>query len=325
MRHLKIIFQLIIGTSIFLSNVFAQTEVIVPPSNRSVNGLEKNLLFYANQRLAVSQQGPASMSLDKLFDGNFNVQYSNGVPTPTQPFVLTIENLPNIHVQAGAWVGWTTRYYNPVKFKIEVFNGYNWGSPGYPAYNEWMTVADVDGYGGGSYIIPISLVSATKIRYTIYAGSGPNGMFGLSELFFIHPEAASAYDHLMVKYANNGSVGIGTDVPGTDKLAVNGTIRSKEVKVEAVNWPDYVFSEDYQPLSLPDLAVFIKNNGHLPDIPSASQVEVDGIKLSEMNNKLLKKVEELTLYLLDMNNQNIKRDELIKKQQEQINQLLKSK
>lgn len=94
-----------------------------------------------------------------------------------------------------------------------------------------------------------------------------------------------------------GNVGIGISSP-SEKLAVNGTIRAKEIKVETSNWPDYVFEEDYKIKPLSEIEAFIKTNKHLPGIPNQKQVEEEGVNLGEMNRKLLEKVEELTLYLI---------------------------
>jgi len=103
----------------------------------------------------------------------------------------------------------------------------------------------------------------------------------------------------------NGNVGIGTQDPLGYKLAVNGTIHAKEIKVDvdAASWPDYVFESSYRSLSLPNLEKFIVANKHLPDMPSTQAVEKEGIALGEMNAKLLKKIEELTLYLIEQNKQ----------------------
>ncbi len=95
-----------------------------------------------------------------------------------------------------------------------------------------------------------------------------------------------------------GNLGIGTMTP-REKLSVNGNIRAKEVKVEAANWPDYVFEEGYNVGTLEGLESYIKTNKHLPEMPSAREVEGNGIQLGEMNKLLLKKVEELTLYLIE--------------------------
>lgn len=98
-------------------------------------------------------------------------------------------------------------------------------------------------------------------------------------------------------------IGIGTENTGSNKLSVNGTIRAKEIKVEATPWPDYVFNSSYQLPNLKDTEQFIRENKHLPEIPSATEVEKEGVNLGEMNAKLLKKIEELTLYLIEKDKQ----------------------
>lgn len=117
-----------------------------------------------------------------------------------------------------------------------------------------------------------------------------------------------------MNFLSNGNVGIGTESP-SEKLAVNGNIRAKEVKVETANWPDYVFEEDYKILGLTELERFIKINKHLPDVPSASIIEQDGLNLGEMNKVLLKKIEELTLHLI----QKDKDFKILQKQQAELN------
>ncbi|AZI24051.1 hypothetical protein EA772_01335 [Pedobacter sp. G11] len=99
------------------------------------------------------------------------------------------------------------------------------------------------------------------------------------------------------KNAIGGNVGIGTNIPDA-KLAVNGLIHTKEVKVDLQNWPDYVFDEKYKIWPLEDLERYIKVNRHLPDVPTAIEVEKNGVKLGEMNKVLLKKIEEITLHLI---------------------------
>jgi hypothetical protein len=108
------------------------------------------------------------------------------------------------------------------------------------------------------------------------------------------------------------NVGIGTTNPN-QKLTVNGTIYSKEVKVDLqVPGPDYVFEPTYQLPSLTEIESYIKANKHLPEVPSAKEMEANGINLSEMNMLLLKKVEELTLYVIELKKENEKQDEVIK-------------
>ncbi|MES2275706.1 MAG: hypothetical protein V4592_06775 [Bacteroidota bacterium] len=100
-----------------------------------------------------------------------------------------------------------------------------------------------------------------------------------------------------MRILGNGYVGIGTSTPH-EALSVNGTIRSKEVKVEAANWPDYVFKPTYALPSLSWVKAYIDQYQHLPDVPSAQQVAKEGLELGEMNKLLMKKLEELTLYLI---------------------------
>jgi hypothetical protein len=107
-------------------------------------------------------------------------------------------------------------------------------------------------------------------------------------------------DYIFHISSSTKNIGIGTANP-TAKLSVNGNIRAKEIKVEAAPWPDYVFSSSYKLPSLLETEQFIKANHHLPDIPSAAEVEKEGISLGEMNAKLLKKIEELTLQLIEVN------------------------
>jgi uncharacterized protein YaiE (UPF0345 family) len=99
-----------------------------------------------------------------------------------------------------------------------------------------------------------------------------------------------------------GNVSIGTPNHQGYKLAVAGNVIAESIKVAVEgNWPDYVFSPSYKLSSLQETEQFIKINNHLPEIPSASEVEKEGINLGEMNSKLLKKIEELTLYLIEQN------------------------
>ena len=96
-----------------------------------------------------------------------------------------------------------------------------------------------------------------------------------------------------------GKVGIKTDTPGEYDLAVNGKIRSHEIKVETANWPDYVFEEGYNLKTLSEIEKYIKMHGHLPEMPKALQAEANGVSLGEMDKLLLKKIEELTLHMIE--------------------------
>jgi len=100
---------------------------------------------------------------------------------------------------------------------------------------------------------------------------------------------------------SNGNVGIGTTNLATGyRLSVDGKIACEEVLVEySDSWPDYVFSPEYDLLNLNDLENHIKENNHLPGIPSAEEIEEQGLPLAEMQKLVLQKVEELTLYTIE--------------------------
>ncbi len=137
-------------------------------------------------------------------------------------------------------------------------------------------------------------------------------------------------EHSGIVYSNIGNVGIGTTNPGSWKLAVNGNIRAKEIKVET-GWSDFVFYDDYKLPTLEEVENYIKEKGHLKDIPSAKEVEKDGIFLGEMDSKLLQKIEELTLYTinqekkikaLEKQNAKIEKQKIkLEKQQKEIDEL----
>ncbi|MCB0810418.1 MAG: hypothetical protein KDB96_14165, partial [Flavobacteriales bacterium] len=76
-------------------------------------------------------------------------------------------------------------------------------------------------------------------------------------------------------------------------------ITAKEVEVTLAGFPDYVFEPDYDLMTLEEVEAYIKKNGHLPNVPSAREVEENGLGLGEMNKILLEKVEELTLHLIE--------------------------
>ena len=121
----------------------------------------------------------------------------------------------------------------------------------------------------------------------------------------------------------NGNVGIGTVTPGSYKLAVNGGIHSQSVNVDLTGWSDYVFNHDYILPSLTEIKTYIDQNHHLPDMPSEQQVIKDGINLGEMNRLLTKKVEELTLYLIDKDSKINSLEKTVCNQQQQIDELQK--
>ncbi len=320
---------LTIGLSLLTTILFAQSFT----TNTTPVGMEHNLLFNATTRYDVEQTGSAKLNLTELFNGVFRPSYPANAPTPDDPTVVVIENLPNVHIQAGAWVGWSTRYWQAKRFKIEGYN--SWGG----ADIGWKTFADYSSqdYTGGRHFkkkIPIS-GSYTKLRFTFYSAYGTNGRLGVSELFFLHPEATKPYDGILVgandawvKNDNNisytkGKIGIGTTtIPEEHELAIAGSAIAEEVVVKLkANWPDYVFSKDYKLPTLTEVEQHIKDKGHLANIPTAEEVAKHGVALGEMNQKLLEKIEELTLYTIAQEHQLHSQDEKLEAQAKDISEL----
>ncbi len=116
----------------------------------------------------------------------------------------------------------------------------------------------------------------------------------------------------------SGKVGINTYECFEYQLAVDGTIGCREVNVEATSWPDYVFEKEHELKDLKEVEEFINTNKHLPEIPSAKEIEENGVNLAEMNTLLLKKIEEMTLYMIEMKKEN----EEIKKEIHQLKENL---
>ncbi|MGK6353491.1 hypothetical protein [Parapedobacter sp. DT-150] len=122
--------------------------------------------------------------------------------------------------------------------------------------------------------------------------------------------ASNASGQFMRQYSNDGSTlswlirGYNTNGIQAEfrhgGIEVNGRVRAKEVKVETANWPDYVFADGYRLMPLMELDAYINAHHRLPDMPSAQEVGAEGVDLGEMNRKLLEKVEELTLHLIEM-------------------------
>jgi hypothetical protein len=152
-------------------------------------------------------------------------------------------------------------------------------------------------------------VAATNNTAGLWAANWGSGGYGLV-LNADNSTGGIYYDNNNPKLSiglNNSKVGIGLIPPkdGTFRLYVEGGILAEEVKVMLKStWPDYVFTTDHKLPGIHEVSDFIEANGHLPGVPSAATVAAEGIELGQMNALLLTKIEELTLYMIELKKEN---------------------
>jgi len=165
--------------------------------------------------------------------------------------------------------------------------GYGIGVYGEGGYYGVEGVATSPGYTGSSIGVYGTASGASGTRIGIY-GAAYGGATNWASYF-----AGSNY--------MSGDLRLGTTSAATGYiLSVNGKIACTEVLVQAFSsWPDYVFKPDYKLMSLDDLEESIRDNGHLPGLPSAKEIETGGLKIGSMQKQVVEKVEELTLYTIE--------------------------
>jgi hypothetical protein len=146
--------------------------------------------------------------------------------------------------------------------------------------------------------------------YLTYRIKGKGNLYGgaytvnVSEIQMMSSEGGAAPSQLCQSFYcdGEGNVSIGTPLSATGyRLSVQGKIMAEGVKVELQSkWPDYVFDNAYPLKPLKEVGEYIRINNHLPEMPSAGEVKSGGLDLAEINIKLLQKIEELTLYQLEL-------------------------
>jgi hypothetical protein len=166
-------------------------------------------------------------------------------------------------------------------------------------------ISTISGDIGGEIVInnPSKTANGTAKSWSIF---NMTGGYGNSLQFWAYDNLGCAAGGLCTNrftIMDNGNVGIGVLNPN-NKLDVKGTIHSQEVKVDMLDWSDFVFKKGYNLPTLEEVEKHIAEKGHLENIPSEEEVLKNGIVLGEMNAKLLQKIEELTLYMIEMKKEN---------------------
>jgi hypothetical protein len=237
-------------------------------------------------------------------EGNVGI----GEPAPSEKLQV---NNGNVKIGANAWA-------TPADDKVLKFGDANYVTIGEVGADDVMQIKanniTLKTLNTGSVLVPDGKVGignvGSAINNKLQIGNPPafsgndiaigNGTQGMS--LFQSTGSSIWYSNtnfsLMPAGGGTGNVGIGTLNP-TYKLSVNGSIRSKEVVVET-GWADYVFAKDYKLPSLTDVEKYIKANNHLPEIPSAEEIQTNGLKVGEVQTKMMQKIEELTLYIIEM-------------------------
>jgi hypothetical protein len=307
--------------ALFQSNAFAQTQIGSAPIWYTTGN-------YVGVGGATSPAAPLH-----VYNGANTVNGSNQV---VALFQNSNYNSSNTSGEARMVLGWANHYAAGISAMKETNNtdglrfyteyGYNtprqvmsisaWGNiqVGLPNANNTQTMSFPGNYnfesmnlgqsGNGNSFMEFLNHDGTSLSYGMKMGTNVD-VYGQG--FYLATAApASSYSALSYNttaaiFVNaSNQVGINTNNPQGYTLAVNGPAIFTQATVKLhSNWPDYVFDKNYQPVTLDSLRQFLVSYRHLPDMPAAADVEKDGIDLGEMNKRLLKKVEELTLYALD--------------------------
>jgi len=305
----KLLFTIVMG--LLISNLNAQK--LEPTSHIWVEGTADN--FKGGYTFSYATSGtPWNGSLISFggFDNNYDTQISsdywsshisfrtkNGDANTWNPWIELATKgandfVGNQSIQGNLGVGTN----NPLA-KLDVSGGN-------------LLIRNIENVDGVSSIMVAHSVNisnfdttGTSIR-SITQNAGSNN-YGLQ--FFTEDSHLTGQTEKM-RILGNGNVGIGESNP-ENKLDVKGIIHSQEVNVDMDNWSDFVFKKEYNLPTLQEVEKHIAEKGHLENIPSEEEVLKNGINLGEMNAKLLQKIEEMTLYMIEMK----KEIELLKKNQ----------
>ncbi|MFD2888072.1 TMF family protein [Chitinophaga cymbidii] len=252
------------------------------------------------------QQGGALLKIGGVTPGVGAINVLNtgrvGIGTASPGYKLDVQN-GSVNIGWGANIAYRAGSY------VSIGNMSYLNAP-YIAFNAFLTTSDIP-------------TSKNLFTPTYNAGGGLviKGDAGNSGLHFLQrsynngipPYDLSSFTEVLT-LTSGGNVGIGTTSTGIHKLAVEGSIGARKVKVNPSGWADFVFHPEYRLSPLEEVEAFIDNNGHLPEIPTAREIAKEGLDLGEMDKKLLQKIEELTLYVIEQNRK-------LKKQQEHIQRL----
>lgn len=243
-------------------------------------GANLNTYFDGNGNVGIGHQNQAAgfrlhVKGESYFEGNVKVagylRAEKGIYTPKISFGYIAGSSKNSHVR-DAWL--TGNNGAPVWNEVSG----TWRRPG----GTWNDIGGIIYQDEGTYFIREQ--RGSKLQYT-------NTEFLNTAYMF-----ADMY---------TGNIGIGTTKTKDFKLSVDGSLRATEIEVSlSSGWADYVFESNYYLAPLSEVEEYISENKHLPNVPSEKEVTEEGINLGEMDAILLRKIEELTLYMIELKKEN---------------------
>ena len=297
---------------IFPLTIFAQWQ----PINSA--GTDTGNIYHLNGNVGVGTNNPKSKL--HVFDGSYRNYYVNRtIPGYTEDsqgvnyillhkaYVSKLLEECYVMGKISAIRGGTSAWNRKITFEVNTASSYNNTRGSLISYNEGVRLVYVT-YNAQRYLA-VEIANNSMLYGVSFTGYGDN-----ETLQIVYDQQVSnvsdftTMDNIIIQ-AN--SVGIGTKSPDA-KLTVKGNIHAEEVKVDlSVPAPDYVFEKNYSLRSLQEVENYINQNKHLPEIPAAKDLEANGVNLGEMNMLLLKKVEELTLYVIELKKENEKQQSLL--------------
>lgn len=265
-------------------------------------------LFWTDGNVGIGLNTPkakldVSLSTDFMYQNESGFRLTYPIPElGPEPGPATInENI--FHIRQKAFLG--SNYSTKMVVKTNGNTGIGIAEPNSKLHvNGRIQISGTNSYGGPMLLFGGQVNSSEPGQWGIeYIASGTSG------LNFWKPYTSNNFGNYFMYLADNGKVSIGLDpnevttYNGDYKLYVANGIMTEKVKVALKNttdWADYVFKTNYDLMPLAEVEDFISKNGHLPNVPSAEEVVESGIDVAKMDAKLLEKIEELTLYIIEL-------------------------
>jgi len=309
-KYLPIILIFIIGHGVAQTNTFPSSGYVGIGTTSPLNGIHvfsNGDLNGGSVRFGYSGAADALLSFgwDGVSQDAFKIsKFPHNSVTGSTNFMTILSNTGNVGIgttSPSSKLDIVTSASSGIRFSLTDGSSYGmiaaYNTPG----NHLFSLCRQDG------------VNAGDLSISAFSGIGLTGGKTTGS-------ATSAYQFYL---SSNGNVGIGTTNP-SQLLSVAGNIQTKKLIVTQTGWSDYVFYKSYKLRSLLEVEQFIKINKHLPDVPDGIEVAKNGVDVGETEALLLKKIEELTLYMIEMKKENeeMKKEITeIRKKQNSINEV----